>query len=94
MGRMKDLLMEEEEEVIREASKKSSATYSDILSPTDIFEDNCIRIEVTTVDGKIHKFKPDDIVELYGVSVKVQKSPQLLLVIPFDKIVSCQYRYL
>ena len=102
MGRVKELLLEDEEqELIMEASKQLitktnnqlSMAYADLLNPDDIFKNNCSIIQIVTADGEIHTFAPDDIIELHGLSVKVQSSEHIVLVIPFDKIVTCKYWY-
>ena len=94
MGRVKELLLEDEEqELIMKASKQLSMAYADLLNPDDIFKNNCSIIQIVTTDGETHTFAPDDIIELYGLSVKVQSSEHIVLVIPFDKIVTCRYWY-
>ena len=94
MGRVKELLLEDEEqELIMKASKQLSMAYADLLNPDDIFKNNCSTIRIVTTDGKTHTFAPDDIIELHGLSVKVQSSEHIVLVIPFDKIVTCKYWY-
>ena len=94
MGRVKELLLEDEEqELIMKASKQLSMAYADLLNPDDIFKNNCSIIQIVTADGETHTFAPDDIIELHGLSVKVQPSEHIVLVIPFDKIVTCKYWY-
>lgn len=94
MGRVKELLLEDEEqELIMKSSKQLSMAYADLLNPDDIFKNNCSIIQIVTVDGEVHTFAPDDIIELHGLSVKVQSSEHIVLVIPFDKIVTCKYWY-
>lgn len=94
MGRVKELLLEDEEqELIMKANKQLSMAYADLLNPDDIFKNNCSIIQIVTADGEIHTFAPDDIIELHGLSVKVQSSEHIVLVIPFDKIVTCKYWY-
>ena len=42
MGRVKELLLEDEEqELIMKASKQLSMAYADLLNPDDIFKNNC-----------------------------------------------------
>lgn len=94
MGRVKELLLEDEEqELIMKASKQLSMAYADLLNPDDIFENNCSIIQIVTADGEVHTFAPDDIIELHGLSVKIQSSEHIVLVIPLDKIVTCKYWY-
>lgn len=94
MGRIKELLLEDEEqELIMKASKQLSMGYADLLNPDDIFNNSCSIIQIVTVDDEIHTFAPDDIIELHGLSVKVQSSEHIVLVIPFDKIITCKYWY-
>lgn len=94
MGRVKELLLEDEEqELIMKASKQLSMAYADLLNPDDIFKNNCSIIQIITTDGETYTFTPDDIIELYALSVKIQLSEYIVLVIPFDKIVICKYRY-
>lgn len=94
MGKIKELLLEDEEqELIMKASKQLSMAYADLLNPEDIFKNNCSIIQIVTADGETHTFAPDDIIELHGLSVKVQSSEHIVLVIPFDKIVTCKYWY-
>ena len=94
MGRVKELLLEDkEQELIMKASKQLSMAYADLLNPDDIFKNNCSIIQIVTTDGETYTFTPDDIIELHGLSVKVQLSEHIVLVIPFDKIVICKYRY-
>ena len=94
MGRVKELLLEDEEqELIIKASKQLSMAYADLLNPDDIFKNNCSIIQIVTTDGETYTFTPDDIIELHALSVKIQLSEYIVLVIPFDKIVICKYRY-
>lgn len=94
MGRVKELLLEDEEqELITKASKQLSMAYADLLNPDDIFKNNCSIIQIITIDGETYTFAPDDVIELHELSVKVQLSERIVLVIPFDKIVICKYRY-
>ena len=94
MGRVKELLLEDEEqELIMKASKQLSMVYADLLNPDDIFKNNCSIIQIITTDGETYTFTPDDIIELHALSVKIQLSEHIVLVIPFDKIVICKYRY-
>ena len=94
MGRAKELLLEDEEqELITKASKQLSIAYADLLNPDDIFKNNCSIIQIVTADGETHTFTPYDIIELHELSVKVQSSEHIVLVIPFDKIVTCKYWY-
>ena len=94
MGRVKELLLEDEEqELIMKASKQLSMAYADLLNPDDIFKNNCSIIQIITTDGETYTFTPDDIIELHALSVKIQLSEYIVLVIPFDKIVICKYRY-
>ena len=94
MGRVKELLLkDEEQELIAKASKQLSMAYADLLNPDDIFENNCSIIQIVTADGEVHTFAPDDIIELHGLSVKIQSSEHIVLVIPLDKIVTCKYWY-
>ena len=94
MGRVKELLLEDEEqELIMKASKQLSMAYADLLNPDDIFKNNCVIIQIITTDGETYTFTPDDIIELHALSVKIQLSEYIVLVIPFDKIVTCKYRY-
>ena len=94
MGRVKELLLEDkEQELIIKASKQLSMAYADLLNPDDIFKNNCSIIQIVTADGEVHTFAPDDIIELHGLSVKVQSSEHIVLVIPLDKIVTCKYWY-
>ena len=92
MGRVKEQLLEDEEqELIIKAKKQLSMAYADLLNPNDIF--NCSIIQIVTIDGETHTFAPDDIIELHELSVKIQSSEHIVLVIPFDKIVTCKYWY-
>lgn len=94
MGRVKELLLEDEEqELIMKVSKQLSMAYADLLNPDDIFKNNCSIIQIVTTDGETYTFTPDDIIELHGLLVKIQLSEHIVLVIPFDKIVTCKYRY-
>lgn len=94
MGRVKELLLEDEEqELIMKVSKQLSMAYADLLNPDDIFKNNCSIIQIVTTDGETYTFTPDDIIELHALSVKIQLSEYIVLVIPFDKIVICKYRY-
>lgn len=94
MGRIKELLLEDEEqELIMKASKQLSMAYADLLNPDDIFKNNCSIIQIVTTDGETHTFAPYDIIELHELSVKIQSSEHIVLVIPFDKIVTCKYWY-
>lgn len=94
MGRVKELLLEDEEqELIMKVSKQLSMAYADLLNPDDIFKNNCSIIQIVTADGETYTFTPDDIIELHALSVKIQLSEYIVLVIPFDKIVICKYRY-
>lgn len=94
MGRVKELLLEDEEqELIIKAKKQLSMAYADLLNPNDIFKKKCSIIHITTTDGETYTFTPDDVIELHELSVKVQLSERIVLVIPFDKIVTCKYWY-
>ena len=94
MGRVKELLLEDEEqELIMKANKQLSMAYADLLNPDDIFKNNYSIIQIITTDGETYTFTPDDIIELHALSVKIQLSKHIVLVIPFDKIVICKYRY-
>lgn len=94
MGRVKELLLEDkEQELITKAKKQLSTAYTDLLNPNDIFKNNCSIIQIITIDGETYTFTPDDIIKLHELSVKVQLSERIVLVIPFDKIVICKYRY-
>lgn len=94
MGRVKEQLLEDEEqELIIKASKQLSMAYADLLNPDDIFKNNCSIIQIITIDGETYTFTPDDVIKLHELSVKVQLSERIVLVIPFDKIVICKYRY-
>ena len=94
MGKIKELLLDDkEEELTVKINGEKSIMYADLLNPQDIFNGKCDMIYITTIDGNVDIFTPDDIIELNGLMVKIQEIDNIVRIIPLDKIVSCQYHY-
>ena len=74
MGRIKELLLEDEEqELIMKASKQLSMAYADLLNPNDIFKNNCSIIQIVTADGETHTFAPEPDSPSGAVRVRVRR---------------------
>lgn len=99
MGKVKDALLhdwirEKQDEYIDSHFEDSGIVYNDLIYFEEIDNEQVKKFYITMIDGSKHKFKPKDIEEVTGVSLRYKKEKKgykderiiRYFVIPLDKV--------
>ena len=98
MGRMKDLLLEieeqdwlqeEQEKILNDKHREISIMYADLLDSENINKSE--RIYIDMINGKTYDFCKTDIIEFNALCIKINYGMRQHIVLPLDKMVSVKY---
>lgn len=100
MGRVKELLLEKEEQdwlqeeqekILNDKHREISIMYADLLDFKSIKKSE--RVYIDMINGKTYDFCEKDVIELNALCIKIDYGMQQHIVLPLDKVVSVKYIY-